>query len=423
MIKINGILLGKIENTNDYLVYYTRRFRCVKLSDILNNINNIHTEIEGNDNHIIQLYNGVVDTQSSIVKFEDGVADDKHWRIAEVDGHYVADSRNVMVLGRIVNRYVTLQPDRSKRIPTLSNMATAKTMYEMNTKLKEAKLKLVNAKVVNSSKKTSSGTKQNIYVQSFAGGLHYIVEGKLKDIDDIQYLLSNIGAFMNSKSMKTVAFDNLKETCRILSGYKTGEIQITRDKLEAIWNKIVESITAVEEKDGIFSEIKSKEILDLVNESVVRKQKSLVENKAEQAGKVVRYATMDAIMQSIGKRCASAIEESPKQSGLHLTGKSVQYFSKDNIINNDKNLIMMAILRFDVDGETKYLLSRVVKDDESKSLNVSTYVTENDRATVLAHKTLSAKVEDMDSTKANLFCKKFRIRFSEITLEALKVLR
>lgn len=423
MLKINAILLGKVENANDYLVFYTRKFMVVRLSELLRNIGSFHIEREGNDDNIIQMYNATIDTSTLNVKYEDGVSEDKHWKLViDESGMCAADNKNVMVLGKIGNKYLIVQPKGNKNI--VVNCATqsiagnmqiysAEELQTLNEKLKSNKLKLVNAKVVNSKKTTSDGQKI-VYVQSFSGGIHYLVEGEkgnLRNLDDIARVLYYLITLKPCKSSEYV--DNLNKVYKYIEEVKANKINVTRDKLELLYEFILKGLSETDEKIGILTVDWSKQLLKLINWGIAL---SNTANEAES------YVPVDSIVQSIARRCASAIEEAPSQANIQMTGKNIQIITKDSQIKNDKNSALKAIVRLNVGDETKYLLSRIVKDENLTKLVVQVYVTESDRSTVIEHKVFQASLENMNDAKARLFCKRFKIKFSETVIEALRVL-
>lgn len=431
MIKIDAMCIGKLADINDYVIIYTRTLEVMRMSDMLTRMKYFHIERtpEGGDT-IYCMNNALLNYQTGEFKWTDGISNEKHWELKEIGQNIyqvTENADNPMVLGKLETLYVVLTSRKSSnpRIELEKSVGTlelhpSKMMLKYNEKLKCEKHRILNAKVVQSKKLDEKG-KPIIYTQSFAGGIHALAEGdnSLTNIRDIVYIISNLGKFKGFVTSTPLATNVSEvkdymvlagECCSILKTYQS---VITEGMLKSIGDMLLKGINAQYGKSVLSLEF----IRDVHNIlSTVAGS-----NKTDGRG-AGRYETAESILQSIGKRCSQALEEAPKQTRVVMTGKSIQYYMKNNPVNGNNSTILMGILRvLDDRGNTKYLLSRIVRSSDT-ALEIQAYLTEDDRKTVLKSDSFKIDMDlnKMDSTRANAFCRRFKIRFSEIVVNTLR---
>lgn len=429
MIEINALCLGKIENNNDYVVLDTIKMEVVRLSKMVQNIGNIPTKVTGEEPRDgLKLYNAVCNRNTGEIVYTDGVKEDKHWTLREVGNNLykiIENGANPMVVGKVADSYLVCTGRITNGCFGIDKSVgevkvfDAKGMMNLNNKLKDRKIKLLNAKVVQSTKKTSDG-KPVIYVQSFAGGIHGLIEtGNFKDVGLIEVLLKNIGYIKNKEIKVSDAYNkSMSDALRIATALRNGELKLPEEEFENIASLFVSGMAGSNATSG---SVLDSHWLDMILAALRKAGKEVkIDVKPVNSG-VNRYTSVESILQSIGKRCASALEEAPKQTGRKMVGKNVNYMTKESLVNGDKNLIMLGVIRLSIEGGVADLCARVVRTDRIKAEVYLIDRRNNETVQSLEFDTGDIDIETLDPTKASQLCKIFKVRFSELAVKALRM--
>lgn len=417
MIHYEAICLGEIVGNNTWLMIDLAGFKLTTLRslvrDLANNIKTGETDVSvatGNDKtYRIDFCNIVYNVQSNQVEYKDGVDAYRHYKIKYLtNGRFQFDRKELMVLGKIANKFVLFSPGYSEKylniqltddiidkmfLGFVNIQAQAGCIITLDEDVcialnKQLKYKYLNARV-------SMPSDRKPYLRSAAHGFPQL----LKEVSDDRKKIGNLRDI--AIYMLRVAI-SASETTKILDTRNIEEKNILKSKLCKIGNmlsdiKIAQSIDNINEvyteivrlfnsntEDNIFNINSVDNIFKKSEQNVLERERLKKEQELRQLESIQPITDLNKFSETYidgirsgftthsfrTKRCALLIDTEIRRVYELLEVKNRQEFKvtvdiiKTNIDSNPFNVKVESVLddelidrveyTFDKEQTTKY---------------------------------------------------------------------